>query len=124
MGLDDLGLGGGRACGAGLAGGLHVVFQSVLGGTGWMGSGGEWWSVPGAVGQLRPGGFPRPVDRQVQHHPTSGAGEPGGDVDELSSDGAGGGFGVKRRGEHAAGAGEVERHRRANQPGTIGPKPP
>ena len=53
-----------------------------------------------------------------------GAGEPGGDVDQLGAQGRGGRLGVDGGGERAGGAGEVERDRGQHQPGGVGGEPP
>ena len=93
--------------------------------SGWtVGGSGRLWSMPGAGRQGCPGGRPGPCLGQVQREPSRGAGESGGNRDQLRPDRAGGGLGVKDRGQHAGGAGEVERDRGADQPGAVGPEVP
>lgn len=74
----------------------------------------------GGVEQVCPGVLPGPVVRQVQGEAPGGAGDPGGDVDEVGAEGGGGGLGVEGGGQSAGGPQEVVGHRPQGEPGGVG----
>jgi len=60
----------------------------------------------------------------MQNQIPRGSGQPRRDRNQLGADGRGGGLRMEDRGQGAGGAGEVEGHRSADQPGAVGPELP
>jgi len=69
--------------------------------------------------EVGPGRFPGPLLGHVQCQAAGGACEPGGDVDQVSTDCGSGGAGVERAGQGTEGAGEVMRDRPQHRPGCV-----
>ena len=65
------------------------------GGGGWSGAGGGQGVVQGAAEQFVEAGFPGPVLGQVEHEAPRGAGDAGGDVDQVGAQGGAAGAGVQ-----------------------------
>jgi len=91
-------------------------------GAGWSGCCGGGWPGGDGVEELLPPGFPGPVPGQVQGRAAPGGGDTGRDADQVRTQRRGGGLGVQPAGQRPGGAGEVERHHRALQPGGVGLK--
>ena len=106
----------GRAKAAGLSGVSTVVLRSGPC-RAMVGLGGAWSADRGV--QVGPGRFPGPSLGQVQGQAARGAGEPGGNVDQVGADGGGGGAGVERAGQGPGGAGEVVRDRPQQRPRRV-----
>jgi hypothetical protein len=67
-------------------------------------SGGVWLGPVNRGVEVGPGRLPGPLLGHVQGQAAGGAREPGGDVDQVSADGGGGGAGVEGAGQRAGGA--------------------
>src|SRR3954462_3260138 len=104
----------------GRRGGVSTVRSGGLG-RGWGAGGGGGGGGGQEPVERGPVLLPGPVGGQVQAQPPGGGRGPGRDVDERAPDRRGGRLGQRRGlGQGAGGAGEVEGHHGAEQPGRVG----
>jgi hypothetical protein len=117
--VSALGCGFGHGVAAGLP--SSSTCPQVSGPFGQVGQGPSegWWCVHGAeeLGEVL---APGPAFGQMQGEVAGGAGQAGGDVDQVVTDGGGGRSGMERSGQGAGGAGQVVRQGRQSEPGGIG----